>query len=130
MKPSLFIAALFAVVAPLACAAPVTYHHAKDFRELIVRGERPEIASCMVAALDHVRRNEKFSALRWNDDDSDTAIMRESETGGHLLRSVHFKAEARDRNGASLFDTWQQVEVHCEQRDEGEPTVKLAAHAS
>ena len=106
-------------------AAPVTYHSAKDFRELIVRGERPEIASCMVAALADVRKSEKFAALRWTDDDSDAAVMNESEINGHLLRQVHFHAEARERNAGFIFESWGKVDIACEQHDEGAAEVHI-----
>jgi len=119
------LAILLGTICDYSFSAPVTYHSAKDFRELIVRGERPEVASCMVAALADVRKNEKFAALRWTDDDSDTAIMNESEVAGHLLRQVHFHAEARERNAGLIFDTWEKVDIACEQRDEKVPDVRI-----
>lgn len=121
------LAILMAILSSYSVAAPVTYHSAKDFRELIVRGERPEVASCMVAALADVRKSEKFAALRWTDDDSDAAIMNESEINGHLQRQVHFHAEARERQSGFIFDTWGKVEIACEQRDERVPEVRITS---
>jgi hypothetical protein len=105
--------------------APVTPRTSKDFRELIVRGERPEIAACMVAALNYVRDDSKYDALRWLDDLSYAAIMRESESGGHLVRTVRLPAEFRAREHGNFFETWRDVEIVCEQRDEESPQVRF-----
>jgi len=105
--------------------APVTRRTTKDFRELIVRGERPEIAACMVAALNYVRSDAKFDAIRWGDDDSDAANMREVESGGHIVRSIRFNAQLRLRRQGIFSETWQRAEVACRQQDEESPSVRL-----
>jgi hypothetical protein len=107
-----------------AAAAPTTYHSKKVFRELIVEGERPEIAACMVAAVNQSRHHAKFDAIRWADDVSDTAYMRETEGGIHITRTVRFKAELRERQGRLSLDTWKPAEIVCEQRDEESPEVR------
>lgn len=108
--------------------APVTHRTTKDFKELIVKGERPEIAACMVAALNDMRTNTKFDSIRWSDDDSEAAILREAEDDSHhLLRSIRFKAQLRSRTQGGFFETWQRAEVNCEQRDEESPEVRITA---
>jgi hypothetical protein len=105
--------------------APTTYQSKKVFRELIIQGERPEIAACMVAAVNQARHDAKFDAIRWADDVSDTAYMRETEGGIHITRTVRFKAELRERAHSIFSDTWKPAQIVCEQRDEEAPEVRL-----
>lgn len=125
----LFLAgAVVIAVAPhvvYAKGAPTTYQSKKVFRELIVQGERPEIAACMVAAVSRARHDPKFDAIRWADDVSDTAYMREAEGGTHLTRIVRFKAELREQSGGFFSDTWKAAEIVCEQSDEALPEVRF-----
>ena len=91
----------------------------KDFRELIVKGERPEIAACLVAAIEYARDDPAFSAIRWDETASDQAVMRESERDGRLTRTVRLTAQMRVR-GSSLFaETWQSMQISCEQPEDG-----------
>ncbi len=105
--------------------APTTYHSKKVFRELIVQGERPEIAACMVAAVNHTRHDTKFNAIRWAEDVSDTAYMRETEGGIHIARTVRFRAELRERSRGFATDVWKPAAIVCEQRDEESPEVRF-----
>ncbi len=106
--------------------APTTLRSRHVFRELIVQGERPEIAACMAAAVAFVRRDAKFDAVRWADDVSDSAYMRETEGGIHVSRTVRFKAQLRDRAHGFFSETWARAEITCEQRDEEAPEVRFA----
>ena len=120
------IAVLTAITAGVAVArTPVTHHTTMDFRSLIVQGERPEIAACIVAALNLVRTDAKFDSVRWTEEDSERAIMRESESGDHFLRSVRFKARVREREHPLLTENWRPAEIVCEQRDEQSPEVRI-----
>ncbi len=124
------VATLIFALAPNAAhakGAPTTYQSKKIFRELIVQGERPEIAACMVAAVSHARQDARFDAVRWADDVSDAAYMRESEADTHIVRVVRFKAELRERSGGFFSDSWDPAEIVCEQRDEGTPDVRFGA---
>lgn len=95
----------------------------KDFRELIVKGERPEIAACLVAAIDYARDNRSYSAIRWDDDASDRAVMRESESNGQLVRQVRLVAQLRRRG---LFgENWKPMEVSCMQPEDGSVRVTV-----
>jgi hypothetical protein len=91
----------------------------KDFQELIVKGERPEIAACMVAAINYARHNAEFVAIRWNDNASDRAIMQEKEVNGKLIRSVRLMTQMRTRGLGLFSQTWRPVEVTCEQPEDG-----------
>ena len=96
----------------------------KDFRELIVKGERPEIAACLVAAIDFARRDSAYGAIRWDDDASDRAIMRETESDGRLTRTVRLTTQMRVRR--SLFgESWRPMEISCEQAEDGAVRVKV-----
>ncbi len=95
------------------------------YRELIVQGERPELVSCLVAAEDSASKDQRFDAIRWELSVSRTAHMTESEAGGHLVRSVRVEGAARLRDSHSFFDSWQPVQIFCEQRDEATPTVRV-----
>jgi hypothetical protein len=106
--------------------APTPLHSKRVFRELIVQGERPEIAACMAAAVAYVRRDAKFDAIRWADDVSDSAYMRETEGGIHVSRTVRFNAHLRDRTHGFFTETWTRAEIICEQRDEEAPEVRFA----
>lgn len=114
--------------APLAAGAfgTVGVHESRDFRRLIARGERPEIAACMAAAMEYVRTDKQYDSLRWNEDDTDAAHMRENLEGESLVRRVRFTGELRVRNH-SPFETWRTAEVFCEQRDEQAPQVRVTA---
>jgi hypothetical protein len=91
----------------------------KDFRELIVKGERPEIAACLVAAIDYARRDTAYSAIRWDDDASDRAIMQESESNGRLTRHIRLTAQMRTQGSALFAQTWRSVDVSCDQPEDG-----------
>src|SRR3974390_1591601 len=119
--PTLSLAASLAWVAPVADAkgGSMQPRRNKDFRELIVKGERPEIAACLVAAIDYARRDPAFGAIRWDDDASDRAVMRESESAGRLTRTVRLTAQMRARGSALFGETWRSMEVSCEQPEDG-----------
>jgi hypothetical protein len=91
----------------------------KDFRELIVKGERPEIAACLVAAIDYARRDPGYGAIRWDDEASDRAIMRESESNGRLTRHVRLTAQMRKQGSVLFAGSWRSVDVSCEQPEDG-----------
>lgn len=56
----------------------------KDFRELIVKGERPEMTAFLVAAIDFVRKSHEYSSVRWGDADAEEALVQEDEIGGRI----------------------------------------------
>ncbi len=91
----------------------------KDFRELIVKGERPEIAAYQVAAINYARRNPAYSAICWDDDASDRAIMRESESNGQLTRYIRLTVHMRMQSSALFAGTWRSMDVFCEQAEDG-----------
>jgi hypothetical protein len=101
----------------------------KDFRELIVKGERPEIAACLVAAIDYARHDTDFSAIRWDDDASDRAVMRESESNGRLTRYIRLTTQMRTRGSTLFAETWRTMEVSCEQPEDGGVRVSVKAVA-
>ncbi len=90
----------------------------KDFRELVVRGERPEIAACMVAAIDYARHDAAFDAIRWDENASDRAVMNEKEVDGHFTRSVRLTTQMRTRDSTIFSETWQPVEISCDQPED------------
>lgn len=97
----------------------------KDFRELIVKGERPEIAACLVAAIDYARRDPGFGAIRWDEDASDRAVVRESESNGRLTRYIHFTAQLRKPPSLLHSEDWQTMQVSCEQPEDGSVQVSV-----
>lgn len=104
--------------------APITHQTAKDFKNLIIQGERPEIVACMAATLHAVKNNKTYEAFRWTDGTSKTALMHETERDGHLLRSITLQAQAI-LSSQSFFDLVSPIEIQCEQFDEGNPIVKI-----
>jgi hypothetical protein len=90
-----------------------------EFRELIVNGERTEIVACLVAATDYVHHDPTFSAIRWDADASDRAIVREHESNGRLTRSIRLTAQMRRRESSLFSDPWHLVELTCEQPEDG-----------
>jgi hypothetical protein len=126
---SLPLAAMLALLPALASAkgGGMQARPNKDFRELIVKGERPEIAACLVAAIDYARQDRAYNAIRWDDDASDRAVMREQDSNGRLTRYVRLTAQMRSRG---LFsESWQPMVVSCEQPQDGsiQVSVKPAA---
>lgn len=99
----------------------------KDFRELIVHGERPEIAACLAAAIERARDDPSFSAIRWGDDASDRAVMQESEHDGKKLRFIRLMAHMRVRGSPIALESWRRVEVKCEQPEDGAVRVEMKA---
>jgi len=91
----------------------------KDFRELIVKGERPEIAACMVAAVEDLGRD---GSIRWDEQASDGALMRESEANGRLTRTVRFTAEVRAKGFA---EDWRNAQITCLQPEDGKIQVSV-----
>jgi len=91
----------------------------KDFRELIVKGERPEIAACLVAAIEYARRNPAYSAIRWDDDASDRALMRETQSQGRLTRYIQLTADLKSQGSVLFAGTWQRSDIFCEQPEDG-----------
>jgi len=91
----------------------------KDFRELIVQGERPEIAACLATAMEYARHAQGVSAIRWDDDASDRAHVRESESDGRLTRYVRLTAQMRMKRWNLFAETWRSMEVSCEQPEDG-----------
>jgi hypothetical protein len=102
----------------------------KDFRELIVKGERPEIAACLVAAIDYARRDPTYGAIRWDDNASDRAIMRETDDNGRLTRHVRLTAQLRIQGAAPFGGSWRSFQVSCEQPPDGGVQVRLSALGS
>jgi hypothetical protein len=127
--PQLSLAALLALTPQLADAKGGSMQPRvnKDFRELIVKGERPEIAACLVAVIDYARDNRSYDAVRWDDDASDRAIMRETESNGRLTRQVHLVAQMRSHG---LFsDNWKRMDVSCVQPEDGSVQVTVTPAA-
>jgi hypothetical protein len=125
------IALFVSIAAPM---APGVAHAAggmqtkpnKDFRELIAKGERPEIAACMAAAIDYARRDAQFNAIRWDQNISDQAVMRETDVDGRLTRFVHLTMQMRTRESGLFSETWRPVDVSCEQPEDGPLQVRVA----
>jgi hypothetical protein len=73
----------------------------------------------MAAAIDYARHDTAFNAIRWDDNISDGAVMRESEVNGKMTRSVRLTMQMRTRDSSLLSETWRPVEVSCEQPEDG-----------
>jgi hypothetical protein len=104
--------------------APVTPQVSKDFKNFIVQGERPEIAACMASAVSLLKKNKSLKNFSSLEAKSESALMREKEVEGHLIRTIQMKARAILNDG-SFFDTWSDIQIQCEQKDQGEPLVKI-----
>jgi len=125
------------ILAALLASLPVFVHAKggmqprpnKDFRELIVKGERPEIASCLVAAIDYARRSATYGAIRWDDEASDQAVMRETEADGRLTRHVRLTAQMRERKPVLFGGRWLSVDIACEQQEDGVVRIAVTATA-
>ena len=115
-------------LAPLAALAKGGSLHAKpnkDFRELIVKGERPEIAACLTAAVNYARQSAGYSAIRWDDDASDRAVMRETESNGRLTRQVRLVTQMETQGSLLSASRWRSVQVSCEQPEDGDIHVEV-----
>ena len=104
--------------------APITHQTAKDFKNLIIQGERPEIVACMAATLHEVKNIKTYEAFRWTEGTSKTALMHEREMDGHLIRNITLQAQAI-LSSQSFFDLVSPIQVQCEQFDEGYPKVRI-----
>jgi hypothetical protein len=104
--------------------SPVARHAKKEFKELIVQGERPEIVACMVAARQRVAEESNYGTFVWNDDVSATALVNEIDDGAHLVRTVRLNGKAWLRTSGWTAPL-QPVAVACEMRDEAPVRVSL-----
>lgn len=102
----------------------------KDFRELIVKGERPEIAPCLAAAIDYARHASDYTAVRWDDEQSDRAILWERDDSGHFERRVRVTLQMRAASSAIFAESWQNVTASCEQGEDGRVRLTLTPGAS
>lgn len=82
------------------------------FQRLLARGERPEIVSCIVAGTDALRGDARWADVRFDDDVSKTARVRDEEIDGRFVRRVELHGTARSRDGAAAR---RPVRVSCEQ---------------
>lgn len=120
---------LMAGLSPLlvnAKGAPVSLNLSKNFRNLIIQGERPEIVACMVASNRYFKKVPNFAEMRWLDSTSQTALMHEKEIDHHLTRIIALDAEVIP-NANTFFKSWTPVKIECIQVDEGDPQVKVVA---
>ena len=115
---------LFSASFAWAKGAPITHQTAKDFKNLIIQGERPEIVACMAATMNELKSLKTYEAFRWTDGTSKTALMHENEIDGHLLRTITLQAQAI-LSSQSFFDLVSPIQVQCEQFDEGYPKVRI-----
>jgi hypothetical protein len=104
--------------------APVTLQVSKDFKNFIVQGERPEIAACLAGSVSLLKKNKNFKNFSVLEAKSETALMREKEVDNHLIRTIQLNARAILNDG-SFFDTWTDVRIQCEQKDQGNPVVQV-----
>jgi len=128
MRRSSLCAALCLTLAPLLADAKggaLQHRPNKDFRELIVKGERPEIAACMAAAVEKAYRGSDQAEMRWDADASDHALMRESEHQGRIVRTVEFETEIRSGGGGLLAADWQRTKVSCVQPEDAAVEVRF-----
>jgi hypothetical protein len=125
---SYMVAALFCLSSIASNAwsagAPTTFHVSKDFRSLIVQGERPEIVTCMMATRFLVKHSSEFEDLRWLNTTSQTAVLNEKEINGLLFRTIMLQAQVLP-DVSAIFETWKPAQVQCKQVDEGYPGVKI-----
>lgn len=109
----------------LAKSSATTAKPNPDFHELIAKGERPEIAACVVAALDYIRQDKSYDALRWSEQNLENANLRENDEGGEITRLVRFDAKVRSRGGLVFTRQWQPAELSCVQHQDTPPEVRL-----
>lgn len=108
----------------LAGGAPTTFHASKDFRSLIIQGERPEIVTCMIATRRFVKNTTEFEDLRWLNTLSQTALLNEKEVNGQLIRTIVLQAQVLP-DSHEIFEIWKPVQVQCKQVDEGYPIINI-----
>jgi hypothetical protein len=101
-----------------------TFRVSKDFRSLIIQGERPEIVACMTATSRYVKKSLDYKELRWLDSTSLSAVFNENENNGQLIRVISLQALAL-LNTSNVFDSWTPIVIRCKQVDEGYPEVNL-----
>ena len=101
-----------------------TFRVSKDFKSLIIQGERPEIVACMTATSRYVKKSMDYKELRWLDSTSLSAIFNENENNGQLTRVISLQALALI-NTSNVFDSWTPIVIRCKQVNEGYPEVSL-----
>ena len=101
-------------------------HTDRVFRELVVKGERPEIVSCLLTTIENVKTYQRFSEIIIPDDVSDTAVLQETITMNKLVRTIGFSALAKDRkHGVIRLNSWSEVNVTCNQQNEATVTTTI-----
>jgi hypothetical protein len=98
----------------------------KIFKELIVEGERPEISSCLTAAIQSVKVNPVYSKINWEPEMSIGAVVKEYLVSGSLVKETTLKALALVRDERLLhLDNWTNVTINCQQINEGKPILSF-----
>lgn len=116
---------MLALATPLAAQArsPVARHGIKEFKALVVQGERPEIVACMVGADQQATSDAEYQAITWSADVSNTALVQEQEDGDLIIRTVRLQGSGRLRAN----DARQPVSVVCEIRGDEPLRIKIQA---
>jgi len=98
----------------------------KIFKELIVEGERPEISSCLTAAIQSVKLNPVYSKINWEPEMSVSAVVKEYQVSDSLVKETTLKATALIRDERLLhLDSWTNVTINCQQINEGKPILSF-----
>jgi hypothetical protein len=105
-------------------SSPVTPQLSKDFKNFIVQGERPEVSACLASSLSLIKKNKYFKNFSFLDAHSERALMREKEIDGELIRTIELRTQAIE-SGPSFFDTYTDVQIQCEQKNQGNPLVRV-----
>ncbi len=108
------------------CAGSSVAKSVKIFKALIVEGERPEISSCLTTALQSVKDSPAYDKINWEPEMSTSAVVREYQVAGALIKETTLKALAlvRDQRVFHL-DNWTRVTINCQQINEGKPVISF-----
>lgn len=110
----------------LAAGSSVANKNIKIFKELIVEGERPEISSCLTVALQSVKIHPAYSKINWEPEMSASAVVKEYQLSGTLIKEISLNAMALVRDQSFLhLDKWTTVSINCQQINEGKPTLNI-----
>lgn len=102
----------------------VANKNVKVFRELIIEGERPEISSCLTMAIQSVKSSPAYDKINWEPEMSAQAVVHEYQVSGAFIKEITLKAFALIRDERILhLDNWAKVEIHCQQINEGKPSI-------
>lgn len=124
-KRLIFLIALLMLMPSLGIArSGMARKQNKAFNQLIIQGERPEIASCVVKSIETLKKYKDGYRVPLDEGITERAILRETKSADHMMRTIEFNVNALTDQGSFLTRV-ESLHVICTQYDESNIEIKI-----